>query len=812
MIFLIFMKNKILNQDNIILFLFATFNIFLIAFLSLYSSVWVEVYKLFQFAIFLLVLFYFFYRINRFLGLLFLIFINTFYLFLVSYFIFTESHLSFSFLKMYMGGSSANILLMYKWPVVFLTFFSFLNVLGFISIRNKIFNRGRLLLFSIFLFILISFQAFYVDDWNNEIFVFAGSINGSDQVIDHYQKKQEQLINSSIRDKEFILNQAKNVDKRELPNFLDNIIILQIESLNHFLINEENTPNFLDFAHRGVWFKNFYGNSVQTILGQENILCGLPGSFNANLSENEKISDILCLPEFFNVLGYKTFFMKSYDLNFADTGKLMHALKFDEVQADGIMRDGDKKSKWGYREDIFYKRAFEHLEEKKQDKYNFAYIEVGPTNHWSFQTPEDLKELVPYQDPKNHQERLINTTFLQDVFLKEAFDRVKVMFPEGNYTILILGDHSWPAEIHPGNNFNEKGAFQENFMTSMIAVFGDESIWNGRIIETSYSQMDILPSFFDMFGVSYHNDYLKKSFVKELETGEYGQHKILLLQPFATKYLNIIDHDLKFQYSFDDKKWYSFNLKQDPMEEEMDSISDNKKNNLKAAKSFLPLFTENELIAHAMGGIENQIYTNSREAFELNYKNGKRIFEIDLMLTFDGGLIGQHDELPSDIKFSDFMSKKIKGKYTPLSFDDIINLMNDYQDIQIVSDIKSDFRESFTLITSKLKEQNNDDLFKRFIPQIYNENDFYYLKEKDIFKKIIYTLYKTDANDEQIYDLISNNKEINILTVFPNRFSKELTDKLNKLGVKTFVHTINDEETMLYFVNKGVSGFYTDFY
>lgn len=44
-------------------------------------------------------------------------------------------------------------------------------------------------------------------------------------------------------------------------------------------------------------------------------------------------------------------------------------------------------------------------------------------------------------------------------------------------------------------------------------------------------------------------------------------------------------------------------------------------------------------IAHAMGGIDGEAYTNSMEAFKENYARGHRLFEVDLHFTSDGKLV-----------------------------------------------------------------------------------------------------------------------------------------------------------------------------
>ena len=47
-------------------------------------------------------------------------------------------------------------------------------------------------------------------------------------------------------------------------------------------------------------------------------------------------------------------------------------------------------------------------------------------------------------------------------------------------------------------------------------------------------------------------------------------------------------------------------------------------------------------IAHALGGILDSVYTNSYEAFLLNYNLGQRLFEADFNFTENGDLVLLH--------------------------------------------------------------------------------------------------------------------------------------------------------------------------
>jgi phosphoglycerol transferase MdoB-like AlkP superfamily enzyme len=424
------------------------------------------------------------------------------------------------------------------------------------------------------------------DKLNNEFIYFVKSIYQKDEIIDYYQNSiYNNLIQQSSIDKNRLIEEAKKINKENLPKYLDNIIILQIESLNSFLVNEKNTPNFMEISRQGIFFPKFYGNSVQTIMAQENILCSLPSSFDMNLVESGEDKNILCLPEIFKYLDYKTFFIKSYDLRFAQTGEFMKNLKFDEIHADDIMGQDNIKYPWGYREDIFYKKSFDYLKKNKKDKLNFFYIEIGPTNHWPFKTPEDMGSEALYKNPENHEQRLINTTYIQDRYLKIAWEEINKIFPEKNYTLLILGDHSWPAGIHEDNTFNEKGSYEENFLTSMIMIIGDEKKYKRKIINKKYSEMDIGPSILNLFQIDSANKFAR-SFIKELNGQTESGGNLLLIQPFSNKYINVItSENTKYQYDGGGKKMIIYNLNRDPGEENGQIIGKEKKNILNMIKN-----------------------------------------------------------------------------------------------------------------------------------------------------------------------------------------------------------------------------------
>lgn len=226
-----------------------------------------------------------------------------------------------------------------------------------------------------------------------------------------------------------------------------------------------------------------------------------------------------------------------------------------------------------------------------------------------------------------------------------------------------------------------------------------------------------------------------------------------------------------------------------------------------------------DLVAHALGGIDGISYTNSLEAFHFNYKRGKRLFEVDLSLTSDGHLVCFHNGWESmlgleksikETRLDEFLKLKVVDKYTPLSLEQLLLLMQNYKDMYLITDTKDDIEISFRQIVD-LAKNIDPSLLGRIIPQIYNETDFSKVLKYYNFPTVIYTLYRTSAPDEEVINFVKQNK-IDAVTMSTGRFSEKFVRALAENNIISFVHTVNDPDKIEDYRSKGVYGFYVDFY
>jgi len=235
------------------------------------------------------------------------------------------------------------------------------------------------------------------------------------------------------------------------------------------------------------------------------------------------------------------------------------------------------------------------------------------------------------------------------------------------------------------------------------------------------------------------------------------------------------------------------------------------------------------LIVHALGGIDDKTHLNSKEGFEYVLSKGYTLFEADFRFTSDDILVLRHswedtlgqDNLTGEAPaFEEFISTKMYGKYTPLSFEDLLYLMNDNEEIYIVTDTKytgeKKVRKEFLYILEKTRELGMEEVLDRFIIQIYNEEMLSVIREIYPFREYIFTLYKLYKKEGDQLDLneiaeFCSENDIKTVTVPKARVNSGLIDIMDKHGIAVYTHTVNSMKEYKKFTELGVKGFYSDF-
>lgn len=240
-----------------------------------------------------------------------------------------------------------------------------------------------------------------------------------------------------------------------------------------------------------------------------------------------------------------------------------------------------------------------------------------------------------------------------------------------------------------------------------------------------------------------------------------------------------------------------------------------------------PYYKKYHYIAHALGGIDDKKYTNSKEALEYSYSMGNRLMEVDLVLTSDKQLVARHrwsNDLGDDFSeeyipdLDTFMSSKIFGKYTPIDIKTIILFAMEHPDVYFITDIKSYKNEMIDMLKI-IEETSNElgftDFTKRFIIQVYNYENYELVNREFQFENYIFTLYRMvdvfEGNGiNQVLQFCKDN-QIKVITIPKKYITEEIAKKAKESDILVYVNTINSRKELIKLRFMGVNGVYTDF-
>lgn len=241
----------------------------------------------------------------------------------------------------------------------------------------------------------------------------------------------------------------------------------------------------------------------------------------------------------------------------------------------------------------------------------------------------------------------------------------------------------------------------------------------------------------------------------------------------------------------------------------------------------LDILADHPVIAHALGTVDEVEGLNCLEGFKAHYDAGVRVFEADLRMTSDGHVVLRHDwigELQEGIDpthiptLEEFRSRSILGKYTPLSFRDLLVLMVQYPDVCVITDTKFTDAEA---VTAQFRAMLDDAhalglsyLFDRMIVQVYSPSHFIVVDALHHFPYYIYTLYQESF--DQTEDgfrrkaVFCEENGIMGIALWDEWWDADYLPIADWRHIKVFIHTVNDARRARRLLRGGVSGIYTD--
>ena len=229
------------------------------------------------------------------------------------------------------------------------------------------------------------------------------------------------------------------------------------------------------------------------------------------------------------------------------------------------------------------------------------------------------------------------------------------------------------------------------------------------------------------------------------------------------------------------------------------------------AKRFRPL-----RIAHAGGEVAGATYTNSFEALNKNLQKGFKYFELDFHFTSDRQLVCIHDWQKSFERAFGFKATGVpalkeferlvkRSRFDNCTLDSLVPWLEAHPAAIIVTDVKGGNLRALRVMADKVPGFG-----KRIIPQIYLPQNYAVVKAMG-YEQVIWTLYRFGGSGRDVLKWVRTFKGPFAITMPINRAITALPKDLARMGIPTYVHTINKKEDAEALMNRfGVTELYAD--
>ena len=225
------------------------------------------------------------------------------------------------------------------------------------------------------------------------------------------------------------------------------------------------------------------------------------------------------------------------------------------------------------------------------------------------------------------------------------------------------------------------------------------------------------------------------------------------------------------------------------------------------------------IITHALGGLDGYTYLNSRESFINHYDKGCRFFEVDLSQTSDGVWVCRHNwKEPMGQWEGDKKKVPIYGKYTPMSFEDLLKLLDEYPDAFVTIDSKQYSVRNYQRTLEDYAQYREiainaglEHTLGQIIPELYNSAMYSGTTLVYKFPAYLYSLWQEYSIEElnDIADFCQAN-QIQAVSLYCEYWSEDVQKIFDERDILVYIYTINDKEEARRYLANGTQGVCTD--
>lgn len=298
-----------------------------------------------------------------------------------------------------------------------------------------------------------------------------------------------------------------------------NLIILQMESFQNFLINlsidgTEITPNLNKLASESYYFPRFFQQVGQGNTSDAEFIVNT--SFyvppDGPATEMYAPKDLPSLPKSLQAQGYDTATFHTNEVDFWNRGELYNALGFNRYYDKAYFGEEDLVF-YGSSDEVLYNKTSAELARMDQSEQPFYSHVISMSSHNPFTIPESkYKMTLPERYEGTLVGNYIRAENYADYALGQFMDELKSSGVWDNSVVVLYGDHrGLPIfslkdddkvlmEEILGHEYNERD------LINIPLIISATGITSPSVKEQLGGQVDILPTVANLLGVplDYH--------------------------------------------------------------------------------------------------------------------------------------------------------------------------------------------------------------------------------------------------------------------------------------------------------------------
>ncbi|MBI1902407.1 MAG: sulfatase-like hydrolase/transferase [Planctomycetia bacterium] len=307
------------------------------------------------------------------------------------------------------------------------------------------------------------------------------------------------------------------------------------------------SPNFDRLSQGGILFTNFYGNGVQTSRAVVASLFGVLPCFSP-MAEQESRTGVpmIGLADLFNRRGYQSAYFFAGPLAFESQDPFFKLHGYHELYGQEQMAPhfkGAARTSWGLHDECLVRYAADWLAGQDAAGQPAQMTMFTITNHHPWHVPPDYQPPTTAVDPDQEYARFLQTFSYTDrclgLFMRLLGERGLAK----KTIVFVLADTGTPMGEHHGNHLLINYLYEENMRIPLL-ILAPGRIARPVKIDDVASQVDLLPTVMDIFGMQGLNHAVGTSLVRRVPG-----RTVYFNNPFAMQYLGLRRDKWKFIFN-----------------------------------------------------------------------------------------------------------------------------------------------------------------------------------------------------------------------------------------------------------------------